>query len=149
MPENLVVYRCENISRFICHCCWMPCPAKQSVSFPSFALRCSSTLINFSLPGPSALSSNRLGHALTKEVPQHYPGFLISVSVFPYCIQTPRCYCNDIPTVLCRDEQLHRRAVTVVRLVQRKGYRVKPMMTLPAISTDVSKREKEQISRTI
>ena len=37
----------------------------------------------------------------------------------------------------------------VHRIFPDADVRVKPMMTLPAISTDVSKREKEQISRTI
>ncbi|WP_235426919.1 DinI-like family protein [Citrobacter braakii] len=37
----------------------------------------------------------------------------------------------------------------VHRIFPDADVRVKPMMTLPAINTDVSKHEKEQISRTV
>ncbi|EIE0145713.1 DinI family protein [Salmonella enterica] len=37
----------------------------------------------------------------------------------------------------------------VYRIFPDADVRVKPMMTLPAINTDVSKHEKEQISRTV
>ena len=37
----------------------------------------------------------------------------------------------------------------VHRIFPNADIRVKPMMTLPAINTDASKHEKEQISRTV
>ncbi len=35
--ENREVYRGDNMSRFICHCCWMPCTGKIASLSPPFA----------------------------------------------------------------------------------------------------------------
>lgn len=86
--EYLVVYRGESISRFIAHCCDIPCPAKYSVPFPAFALRWSSTSINFALPARGAtVEKVELRYALTEEVTQHHPRFLVAMAVAPYFIQ--------------------------------------------------------------
>ncbi len=84
--EYLVVYRGESISRFIAHCCDIP--ARYSVPFPAFALRWS-YFHQLRTTGARrvAVEKVELRYALTEEVTQHHPRFLVAMAVAPYFIR--------------------------------------------------------------
>lgn len=65
------------------------------------------------------------------------------------CIEAYRGYFNIDGLPGAKDIILGELTKRVHRIFPDADVRVKPMMTLPAINTDASKHEKEQISRTV